>query len=65
MLKLTLKPGESLKVGDDVKLTVIVSTHHRIQLQVNAPKEVDIRRIKMEAPQIVVTGSRQMLKKHN
>lgn len=54
MLKLSLKPGESLKIGNDVKVTVVLSTHQRIQLQIDAPREVDIRREKMDAPKIVI-----------
>ncbi len=56
MLKLSLKPGESLKIGNDVKVTVVLSTHQRIQLQIDAPREVDIRREKMDAPKIVISS---------
>ena len=61
MLKLSLKPGESLKIGEDVKVTIVLSTHQRIQLQIDAPRDVDIRRVKMDAPRIVIAGSRKCL----
>ncbi len=64
MLKLSLKPGESLKIGEDVKVTVVLSTHQRIQLQIDAPREVDIRREKMDTPRIVIAGSRKCLNRN-
>lgn len=59
MLKLALKPGESLKIGDHVKVTVMLSTYNRIQLMIDAPTEIDIQREKLAKPKIVVKGNTQ------
>lgn len=59
MLKLSLRLGESIKIGDDVKVTVMMSNYNRIQLQVDAPKEINISREKreqQEKAQIVMAG---------
>ena len=56
MLKLALKPGESLKIGDDVKMTVMLSTYNRIQLMIDAPREINIQREKTEQPKIIVAA---------
>lgn len=63
MLKLTIKPGDSVKIDDDVKVTVTQSTYNRIQLEIEAPPEVLIRREKREVPKtsvIIVKGNRMV-----
>ncbi len=63
MLKLTIKPGDSVKIDDDVTVTVTQSTYNRIQLEIEAPPDVLIRREKREAPKtpvIIVKGNRMM-----
>ncbi len=50
MLKLTIKPGESVRIGEDVKILLTTSTYNRIQLEIEAPEEVRIQRQKAEVP---------------
>lgn len=62
MLKLTIKPGESIKI-DDARITVTQSTYNRIQLEIDAPPEINIRREKTEAPAkkiIIVKGNNKV-----
>lgn len=59
MLKLTIKPGESIKI-DEARVTVTQSTYNRIQLEIDAPPEIRIHRERQEAPAkkiIIVKGS--------
>ncbi len=44
MLILTRKLGESVIIGDDVKITVIEVNKHHIKLGVDAPKNIIIHR---------------------
>ena len=44
MLKLTLKPGEYIKIGEDVKVIFSGGSANNIHLLIDAPKEVGIER---------------------
>ena len=44
MLILTRKPGESLYIGDNVKVTVVEIKGHQIRLGIDAPNELRIYR---------------------
>lgn len=44
MLVLTRKPGESLRIGADVRISVVSSTGGHVRLAIEAPGEVDIYR---------------------
>lgn len=44
MLILTRKVGESVVIGDDVKLTVLSSKGNQIRLGIQAPKDVPVHR---------------------
>lgn len=46
MLKLTLRPGEFLKVGDDVKVIIAGGTAGNIRVLVDAPPSINIARSK-------------------
>ena len=59
MLKLALKPGETLKIGDKVKVTVMLSTYNRIQLMIDAPREINIQREKPEKSRIIVVAGKE------
>lgn len=44
MLILTRKPGESLYIGDNVKVTVVEIKGHQIRIGIDAPSELRIYR---------------------
>lgn len=44
MLILTRKVGESVIIGEDVKLTVLNAKGNQIRLGINAPKSVSVHR---------------------
>ena len=44
MLILTRKPGESLYIGDDVKVTIVELKGHQIRVGIDAPKSYRIYR---------------------
>ena len=46
MLKLTLKPGEFINIGKDVKIVFSRGSANNIHLLVDAPKELNIVRSK-------------------
>lgn len=48
MLKLALKPGESITIGEDICVKLGEKTNCNAQLIIDAPKEFDIRRHKKE-----------------
>ena len=57
MLILTRKPGESLYIGDDVKVTIIEIKGHQIRVGIDAPKEYRIYR--EEIYQAIMEENRQ------
>lgn len=44
MLVLTRKPGESLRIGDDVKITVVASSSGQVRIAIEAPAHVTVHR---------------------
>lgn len=44
MLILTRKPGESLYIGDSIKITIVELKGHQIRVGIDAPKEMRIYR---------------------
>ncbi|WP_010631880.1 carbon storage regulator CsrA [Sporolactobacillus vineae] len=44
MLVLTRKPGESIRIGNDIELKVVSVEGDQVKLGINAPKSVDIHR---------------------
>jgi carbon storage regulator len=44
MLILTRRVGESLKIGDNVTVTILGVRGHQVRIGVNAPKEVPVHR---------------------
>lgn len=48
MLVLSRKPGEQLRIGDDIIVTVTKSTGNRVTIGIEAPSEVRIMRGEIE-----------------
>ncbi|RIW39058.1 carbon storage regulator [Bacillus salacetis] len=48
MLVLGRKPGEYIRIGDDIKVQVILSDSNQLRLGIEAPKEIAIIRGEME-----------------
>ena len=55
MLVLSRKVGESIKLADDIEITVLAVDNQRVRLGVRAPRHIDVRR---STPENVVTANR-------
>ncbi|WP_226085904.1 carbon storage regulator CsrA [Mesobacillus sp. S13] len=44
MLVLTRKNGESIKIGEDIEITVISSKNDQVKLGIKAPRNIEIFR---------------------
>lgn len=44
MLILTRRVGETLIIGDDIKITVLASKGNQVRLGIDAPREVEVHR---------------------
>lgn len=44
MLVLSRKPGESLRVGEDIKITVVSTAPGQVRIGISAPDDVTIHR---------------------
>ncbi len=44
MLILTRRPGESIKIGDDVTVTIVQVNGKQIRLGIAAPQDVEVHR---------------------
>lgn len=44
MLKLTLKPGEFINIGDDIRVVFSGGSSHNIHLLIDAPRELNVAR---------------------
>ncbi len=44
MLILTSKFGESLQIGNNIKITLLNDNHNQVKIRVNAPNDIEIRR---------------------
>ncbi len=56
MLILSRKPGESIILGDDVKITVVDVSGKQVRLGIDAPKDIAVYR--EEIYQQIVDGKR-------
>jgi len=52
MLALTLKPGEQVLIGDDIKVTLIAIRRGQVVLGFDAPPEVAIDRAVVRAAKV-------------
>jgi carbon storage regulator len=48
MLVLSRKPGESIKLGDQIEVIIIAVEGHRVRIGVNAPREIRIMRSEVD-----------------
>ncbi|GAB5406843.1 MAG: hypothetical protein Aurels2KO_50740 [Aureliella sp.] len=48
MLVLSRRPGEEILIGDNIRLKVVAARGNRIQIAIDAPKEVPICRAELE-----------------
>ena len=53
MLKLTLRPGEFIDIGENVRVIFSGGSENNIHLLVDAPKEVNIARSSAECSDIL------------
>ncbi|MFS0864952.1 carbon storage regulator CsrA [Fredinandcohnia sp. 179-A 10B2 NHS] len=44
MLVLTRKPNESVKIGDDIEITILAVSGEQIRIGIDAPKHIEIHR---------------------
>jgi carbon storage regulator len=44
MLVLTRKNGESIKIGDDIEITIISAKNDQVKLGIKAPKNIEVFR---------------------
>lgn len=44
MLVLTRKLGESIKIGDDIEITILSTKNDQVKIGINAPKNLEIFR---------------------
>lgn len=44
MLVLTRKTGESIKIGDNIEITVLSVKNDQVKIGINAPKDLEILR---------------------
>jgi carbon storage regulator len=49
MLVLTRKLGQAIKVGNDVVIHVVSLNEHRVQIGIEAPRQVPILRMELDA----------------
>lgn len=47
MLVLSRKPGETIRIGDDIYITLVRSTDHVARIGITAPKAVNIARVEL------------------
>ena len=57
MLVLSRKIGESIKLADDIEITVLAVDNQRVRLGIRAPRSINVRRSKPGA--MVVEANRQ------
>lgn len=44
MLVLTRKNGESIKIGDDIEITIVSAKNDQVKIGIKAPKNVEVYR---------------------
>ena len=60
MLVLARKQGESIRIGEDVVLTVLHIGRGRVQIGIEAPRDVPIRREELSTPQAEWTAAEEL-----
>lgn len=50
MLILTRKPGESIRIGDDIVVAVMGVNGNQVRVGIEAPRDVNIARHELAAP---------------
>lgn len=50
MLVITRKDGETLLIGDNIKVTVVKSKSGTVRIGIEAPKEVKVLREELQTP---------------
>jgi carbon storage regulator len=53
MLVLSRKHGETIRLGDDIEVTVCQISGNRVRLAISAPPHVSIRRSELDRPGIL------------
>ena len=44
MLVLSRKKGQTIKIGDDIEITIISTANNQVKIGINAPKNIEILR---------------------
>ena len=65
MVKLTLRPGEFIDIGENVRVIFSGGSANNIHLRVDAPKEVNIARSSAGKKKEHITGKKVYPKKHS
>ena len=60
MLKLAMKPGDSIRIGEEIKVKLPEDMGCNIHLLVDAPREVEIKRQKREESEKILTKKDSM-----
>lgn len=47
MLILTRKPGESIKIGEDIYITLLATKGNQSRIGIDAPRELDVVRTEL------------------
>ena len=47
MLILTRKPGESIKIGEDIYITILFTKGNQTRIGIDAPRELDVVRTEL------------------
>jgi len=61
MLVLSRKPGESIKLGDEIEVVIVAVEGQRVRIGIKAPREVRILRTEID-PKIVQSNQDAVLK---
>ena len=63
MLVLSRKNGESIRLGDDIEVTICQISGNRVRLAISAPQDVSIRCSELErrSQRPVLSGCREMM----
>ena len=64
MLKLTVRPGECLSIGDDIKVVITGGTQNNYHIMVDAPKSLNIVQRQCSWKKMLAEKERQKLKKY-
>ena len=60
MLVLSRKVGESIKLADDIEITVLAVDNTRVRLGIRAPRHISVRRSDPSVPEVnVIEANRE------